>query len=319
MYSDLLSIIVLTYKHNELLWETLDSILMQDYSRIQLIIAEDGAKDFNVKLVEEYILMHAKKNIVEFKIICSSENLGTVKNINNALSHCDGQFVKFIAGDDIFPTTDIASKQISYLKNNPDFFLVMGKVVECDAKMHPLANQKHKTEIMEKIMMMSRNEMLQYFCKRDSSFLATQSICFRYSFFDQFGRYDERFRFIEDLPMAIKIIHNNIPFGYLDILCVKHRGSVGISTSSNPFEITKIGYYKDLLIFYDFILYPIRNLIGKSFIYFRRNLIAFRIDFTMLKEKNGKSWDCFCLIIKNILPISFYILNRFNNFVRYIR
>ena len=47
MDNNLVSIIVLSYKNLEYIKETLDSIIMQNYNNIELIIGDDGTEQFN--------------------------------------------------------------------------------------------------------------------------------------------------------------------------------------------------------------------------------------------------------------------------------
>lgn len=319
MNEDMLSIIVLTYKHGKFLYETLDSVLSQDYPRIQLIVAEDGAKDFDTDAVRLYITTHAKSNLIDCKILHPSTNSGTVKNLNKGLNEAQGGYIKIIAGDDTFASANVASNQVAYLKANLDKMLVVGSIVECDANMVPIETGNQNSEIVEKVMNGSREQMLRYFCRSNSSFIATQAICFRKEFFIKRGTYDERFKLIEDLPMAVRIISEDIPFGYQNSPCVNHRGSVGVSTSSNPFEASKVPYYQDLLSYYDLILEPVKNIVGKTFVNMRRALIAFRIEYSQIKKENGSGINRAGLIVKNIAPITYYAFSRFGRFLNYVK
>ena len=85
MNDETLSIVVLTYKHGKYLYETLDSALSQDYPQIQLIVAEDGAKDFDANAVRAYVISHAKSNLIDCKILHPNKNSGTVKKINKGM------------------------------------------------------------------------------------------------------------------------------------------------------------------------------------------------------------------------------------------
>lgn len=319
MGEKVLSVIVLTYKHGDLLFETIDSILCQDYPLIEIIIAEDGSNDFEEKVVKDYIQKHAKSNLVEVQILCSLVNLGTVRNINKALEKAQGKYVKIIAGDDVYPQNNIFSEQVKYLEKNPAMYLVFGNIVECDAFLKPLQTQKDWQESINKVMLSSRNDMLRYFCKENSSFMATQSICFRKKFFSKYGIFDEKFKLIEDLPMVYRIITENISFGYQEISCVNHRGGVGVSTSNNPFDINKIQYYEDLLVFYDLFLEPVKDIIGNRFVNMRRALIEFRIEYSQMNTMDYSMVSRLGLIIRNLLPIVYYGLTRFNRFINYIR
>lgn len=319
MSERILSIIVLTYKHDKLLFETLDSVLNQDYSYIQLIVAEDGAKEFDVDAVKNFVSANANSNLIDCQILHPNTNYGTVKNLNKALARAQGEFIKIIAGDDIFSRKNTATKQIEYLITNPDKMLVLGDIVECDTNMVAISNSNFNAEEIKKIMTRSREEMLRYFCRKNSSFIATQAICFRKTFFEKYGVYDERFKLIEDLSMAVRIISEGVPFGYQEFPCVNHRGSVGVSTSSNPFEVSKMLYYQDLLSYYDLVLLPFRNTVGKMFVDMRRALIAFRIEFSQMNSENSTNTSRAKLVVKNIVPICYYAFCKFGRFLNYIK
>lgn len=318
MIKDLLTIIIVTFKHGSLVFDTIDSALSQDYPNIQLIVAEDGEKDFDKERVSNYITKYAGTNLVEALILHPDHNSGTVKNINTAIEKAKGEFIKIIAGDDAFASNEIASKQIYYLKKNTDKMLVFGNCIECDSELVELSNNTCRSKDKQSIMTKSRNEMLRYFCKKDQSFLATQAICFRNTFFEEYGMYDERFKLVEDLPMGVRIITKDIPFGYQDVPSVKHRGAIGVSTSTNPFDEKKLLYYQDLYNYFDLVLYPLRNTIGNGFVLMRRALLSFRIQYTEALNEDKGGQKRLVLIIKNIVPIMYFFFSRFSRFITYI-
>lgn len=299
-----LSVIVLTYKHGKLLYECIDSILMQDYPYIELIIAEDGEKDFDKKAVEEYIAQKAKPNVISTQIIANETNIGTVKNINQAILCSNGDYVKVIAGDDSYPTPDVFSKQIEYLSENDTLFVV-GNTIECDSEMSPLTKKGFAPEKKEKLLIGNRKKLLRRFCKKSPHLFATQAICFKKEFFTFMGLFDERYRLVEDLPFAIKIIISNIPIGYQDIDCVNHRGSVGVSTSNNAFDAKKMAYYTDLKSYHENCLIPISNAVGKVFVKMRYGLACFRIEYV-----GSTGFKKLKLLVKYFLPLAYYVLSK---------
>lgn len=307
MEKNLLSVIVLAYGHNDLLYETLDSVFMQNYPAIELIVAEDGSPDFVKEPVEEYITRHAKQNITNSQIIVQQNNVGTVRNINNALKSSNGEYIKIIAGDDTYPADDVFSAQVDYLKSHPDVPLVVGNVAQCDHKLKPLSVNGFAPDQKDKLI--GNNEkLLRYICKKNPVLLATQAICYTRSFFVQNGLFDQRCRLVEDLPMAIKIITSNIKFGYMDMVCVNHRGDVGISTSSNAFDSRKIAYYTDLKNYYENCIVPIKSSVGRLFTTMRYKLMCFRISYT---NPDLKLTDKICLLAKYSIPILYYTISKF--------
>ena len=96
----LVSVIIPVYKKLDLLKDCVDSVLEQDYPRIELIIADDSSDDFDTLFWEKYVADHKTNNIVRFVVYSNKNNLGTVKNLNNALKLSQGEIIKAIAGDD---------------------------------------------------------------------------------------------------------------------------------------------------------------------------------------------------------------------------
>lgn len=100
------SFIVLTYNHDKYIVECLKSIVdlvlnFGDGIDIDLIVADDHSADNTVKVVENWI----ENNRLYFRsciLLRTSENMGVVRNLLNAIDHCKTVDLKFIGGDDKF-------------------------------------------------------------------------------------------------------------------------------------------------------------------------------------------------------------------------
>lgn len=312
---ELLSVIVLTYKHKDLLLETLDSIFEQDYPQIELLVAEDGARNFSKEETEKYIRLHASDRIKQHQILVNSSNCGTVYNINHALLMANGQYIKLIAGDDTYPNAKVFSAQVAYLKEHPECALAVGNIVECDDKLDPIEEKGFAPNGAESLLQASTEIKLHYFVRKDCSILATQSICFTRTYFDRYGVFDERFKLIEDLPMGVRMITSECKIGYLDFPCVNHRGSVGISTSSNAFDLKRLAYYQDLKKYYEITLEPVKKTVGPMFVCMRRKMCCFRIEYVQSLDRPLKK---VLLIAKYIPAISYYVLSNMKRTLFYL-
>lgn len=127
---DLLSVILLSYYSENYLFEAIDSILEQKYKAIELIISDDGTKDFDEEKINSYIKMNRGNNLRNYKIIHRKDNIGTVKNINNALAISSGEYIKLLGGDDTYPTSDVCTHQVEIIKEEKTL-AVIGKVSQC--------------------------------------------------------------------------------------------------------------------------------------------------------------------------------------------
>ena len=208
-------------------------------------------------------------------ILHANKNRGTVRNLNHALQHANGEYIKIIAGDDVFYNEQVFKQQVSFLQNNPQYSFVIGNVIECDAEMNMTNLTGFKPDGVLSLLEQPKDVLLKYIVRDNPGILAVQAICFRRTFYQWFGKFDEDYYLIEDLPMAVKAIDAGIPFGYIDFPCVKHRGSIGVSTSNEAFDPKRIMYYQDLLKYYDKTLSPIQNVVGKMYVRMRRQLIQY--------------------------------------------
>lgn len=65
----LVSAVIITYKQGDYLFDTIQSILFQNYPCIELIIADDGSPCFDEEKIKQYIHTNAADNIKSVKIL----------------------------------------------------------------------------------------------------------------------------------------------------------------------------------------------------------------------------------------------------------
>src|SRR5690554_5086702 len=93
----LVSVCIPTYNGASYLWEALDSVKVQTYPHIEVIISDDASKDETLAIAERF------KTEVEFPVkIVSHKPTGIGANWNNAIKHATGEYIKFLFQDDVF-------------------------------------------------------------------------------------------------------------------------------------------------------------------------------------------------------------------------
>ena len=100
----IVTIIVLCYNHEKYIHDTLDSILNQTYSDIQILINDDCSTDNSWDIVLSYKELLSQK-YKDVSIQRNNQNLGITKSLNNALRKAKGEVIKLIAGDDFLECT----------------------------------------------------------------------------------------------------------------------------------------------------------------------------------------------------------------------
>jgi len=99
-YEPLISIITLTYNHENYIAECIGSVLCQTYENWEMIIVDDASTDKTPYIVEQY----AKKDN-RIKFIRNEKNNGPLfldVNYNLALKEAQGEWIGYLEGDDVF-------------------------------------------------------------------------------------------------------------------------------------------------------------------------------------------------------------------------
>lgn len=109
------NILVFTYNQENLVKDTLESVINQSYENIsKIIVADDGSIDKTPEIIKEYAL-----NNPLIEPVLAKKNKGIAYNMNRALNRADGDYIAFLDGDDMMHPQKI-EKQVKYLVKNPD-------------------------------------------------------------------------------------------------------------------------------------------------------------------------------------------------------
>lgn len=105
------SVIVPVYNRAHYVAETIESILAQTYSNIELILINDGSTDSSLQVLREYQHRHPDKIVV-----IDQENQGQITARNNGISRAKGEFIAFLDSDDLWYPEKL-ELQLPLLKN----------------------------------------------------------------------------------------------------------------------------------------------------------------------------------------------------------
>lgn len=111
----LVSVAIITYNQKEYLKECIESILEQDYTNIEIVIADDCSTDGTQEMLREYDREYPNKFVLKL----SDKNQGITKNSNLAHFACSGKYIAWMGGDDLMLPEKI-KKQVDYMESNQD-------------------------------------------------------------------------------------------------------------------------------------------------------------------------------------------------------
>lgn len=211
----LVSIIVITYNSSKYVLETLESAKAQTYKNIELIVSDDCSTDNTAEICRKWIEVN-KERFVRTELITSERNTGIAPNCNRGLFAAKGEWIKYIAGDDILLENCIKDF-VAFINKTPDCKIVFGRHKTF------LQNENLLFGITSKPLMhftvpFEKQKILVYYqaCPSPESFINKKILI-------DVGGYDENYKFIEDHPLWLKLVNKNIYFYFINVPVVIYR------------------------------------------------------------------------------------------------
>ena len=223
MKKPLISIITLTYKKFEYVYDAIDSVLNQTYPNIEYIISDDGSCDFPKKQIEDYIIAHKKDNIVKFRVITSNTNNGTVKNLNRAYRLAVGDILIPLSADDVFFSDDVVEKIVeTFLKKGCNVLVTSRMAFSEDGKESKKLPKKENEKYISKLDIAEKQHLA--FITDEFYDMASGSVMYvKKAFLDKWGYFDEKYKLWEDGPFFTQYTRENILTTEYEIISIKYR------------------------------------------------------------------------------------------------
>lgn len=108
----LVSVICISYNHQDYIIEALNSVMNQSYANIELIITDDCSSDNSQQVIKDWLI-----NYPHVLFIPNEINLGNTKTFNNAAKKATGSYFIDLAADDIL-LEDCVQRQIETFTNS---------------------------------------------------------------------------------------------------------------------------------------------------------------------------------------------------------
>lgn len=129
MEKPLISICIPTYNGEQYLEESLNSILLQTYKNIEVIISDDSSTDNTLKICHEF-----KENSPFPVHIYNHIPSGIGSNWNNCIDKASGKWIKLLFQDDIMETKSIEKMLNAALKHNLECIVCKRKIIDNKSK-----------------------------------------------------------------------------------------------------------------------------------------------------------------------------------------
>lgn len=208
----LVTIIVITYNSSQYLLETLNSAYRQTYGNIELIVSDDCSSDNTVNICQEWVNVH-KSRFVRTEVIQTPKNGGICRNYNFALKHANGEWVKYIAGDDILEDNCI-ERFVANIKPDTFLYTCITKHLQNETDEISLYN----TRIPDASAWRQARFMLKYLYGINGPTIFAER-----KHLTALGGFEEKYPMIEDWPIAIRYATAGMRIGIVNEPLVQWR------------------------------------------------------------------------------------------------
>lgn len=234
------SLVMAVYNGEAYLKETIDSMLAQTYSDLEIIIVNDGSTDST-----SIILNKIKDSRV--RLIELASNSGVANALNIAIEQAQGDWIAIHDSDDISLPNRI-EEQVNHLINNPQL-IATGSFVECftdiDAKEINIARiknlQNYKNSIITSAQI--KAELFKGCPLIHGSLLMSKEA------FYKVGKYDTGYRIASDYDLLMRLaavgpIENTTKVLYKYRVSLNSLSNSDVKETSNEFLLASTKYIR---------------------------------------------------------------------------
>lgn len=114
----LVSVIMAAYNAEKHISASIESLINQTYTNFELLVINDGSSDKTQSIVEEFCIRDSR-----IILINNDKNLFVIKSRNIGIENAKGKYLAILDADDLALPNRL-EKQVEFLENNPDVFLI---------------------------------------------------------------------------------------------------------------------------------------------------------------------------------------------------
>lgn len=195
----LVSVFLPTFNQRNYVAEAIESALSQDYESLEIIVGDDCSVDGTWRVVQEY----ASRNSERMTAFQNPQNIGITANFNKILKRCNGKYVVFHAGDDIFFPTKVRS-QVQAMESNSDCCLCYHDVEVFESETGEVIRYWNSGKQSGSPVSGNSAKVARRLVTQGTGFMAAVGIMVKRSAIPSWG-FDERIRIASDWLMWIDV------------------------------------------------------------------------------------------------------------------
>lgn len=223
------SILIPSYNQEHVIEQTVMSALMQEYQPLEVVVSDDASRDRTPEILTELQATYPDR----LKVFLHEDNLGVTRNHTRGLLECQGEYIAFQDGDDLFLPGKI-QKQVAFMQERPHCTISSHDVDVFDS-------DSGKTLYLWSQRFGQREGGL-YELVRYGNYLPSVSVMVRRAHLPAYG-YDDRVRIGSDWLLWLEVLaRGKGRICYMDGVLARYRRHAGNLTNASGWK------YEDLLI-----------------------------------------------------------------------
>ncbi len=234
----LITCYILTYRRFENLFTTIDSVLVQDYPRIEIGIFDDGSDGFPEEEIREYIDRRKGDNIESIVIHRNRQNLGTVKNMNIMLSLTQGEYLLDIPAEDSLASRSACSTIAeAFRETGAEILFSYKSVLDQDGRETGTTPSRHCAKRLQRM-----DAGQQYRWIACGAPFTGAGMYYTRKIIEQLGGFDEEYRLQEDGPFFLKATREGHRIGFIEKTTYQYRMGTGVTSGkeNNPMLVQDV-------------------------------------------------------------------------------
>ena len=196
----LVSIVTPSFNQSEFLESTIQSVLEQDYPRIEYILMDGGSTDGSLDIIQRYA------DRLAFWV--SEPDLGQTDAINKGFARAGGDILAWLNSDDLYDPWAV-SEAVQFLSSHPEVGMVYGAAYYIDELGSVIARYPARQTDYKRL-------------RRGIATIPQQASFFRAILWDQVGPLDPSFYYAMDYDLWVRI-SGRAPIAFVDKPWAKFR------------------------------------------------------------------------------------------------
>jgi glycosyltransferase involved in cell wall biosynthesis len=208
------SVVMPVFNAERFLPGTVDSVLGQTFTNLELVAVDDGSTDRSIDILQGFATKDARVRVIV------RAHTGIAGARNDGIAAARGEFVAAMDNDDVMCPERLAL-QVSFLRRHPDYVAVGAAAMLVDEDGDPLNVRRFPTssEEIEAELLAGKNPLMQSNC------------LFRRDTLVKMGGYRDRCNFAEDYDLFLRLSEHG-RLGNLDEVLAQFRQHVSRASAS---------------------------------------------------------------------------------------